>query len=157
MKPTVYIETTVIGYLKSWPRQDVTVTAHQDTTRKWWKTAADRFDLVVSQLVVDECAKGDSQAAKERLEALDGLNLLPTTADAEALAGALVAGRAVPKSQSEDALHIALAASHGIEYLVSWNFKHIVNATLRSAIERISREAGYEPPIICTPEGLLEE
>jgi predicted nucleic acid-binding protein len=156
MNPRVYVETTVIGYLTSRRRDDATVAGHQNTTREWWDTAADRFDLVASQLVVQECSAGDEEAAKERLEALARMVLLPTTTEAEQLADALIAGHAVPESHPEDALHIALAATHGIEYLVTWNCRHIANATVRLTIERVCRDAGYEPPVICTPEELLE-
>ena len=156
MKPKAYIETTVIGYLTSWPREDVTVAGHQNTTRQWWETAADRFDLVVSQLVVQECSAGDQQAIEQRLGVLAEITLLPTTTEAEQLANALIVGHAVPESHPEDALHIALAAAHGIEYLVTWNCSHIANAAVRLTIERICRDAGYEPPVICTPEELLE-
>jgi len=156
MKETVYVETTVIGYLTSRPRQDVLVAAHQETTREWWQTAPDRFELFVSQLVVQECSAGDQQAAEERLGAIESFTLLPTTTEAERLAEALIAGNAVPETHPDDALHVALAAVHGIEYLVTWNFRHIANASVRSAIERVCREAGFEPPIICTPEELME-
>jgi predicted nucleic acid-binding protein len=156
MKPTVYIETTVIGYLTSRVRSDVTVAGHQHTTREWWATAADRFQLVASQLVVQECTAGDADASKERRDALQDLQLLQTTPEAEALANALLADHAVPTSHPEDALHIALATVNGVEYLVTWNFRHIANAAVRSDIERVCRGAGYEPPVICTPEELLE-
>jgi predicted nucleic acid-binding protein len=156
IKETVYVETTVIGYLTSRPRQDVMVTGHQEATREWWRTASDRFDLFVSQLVVQECSAGDEQAAQERLDAIEGFTLLPTTVDAEHLAAALIGGNAVPETHPEDALHVALAAVHGIEYLVTWNFRHIANASVRAAIERICRDAGHEPPIICTLEELME-
>lgn len=155
MKPTVYVETTVIGYLTSRPRVDVVVAGRQNTTCHWWKTAADYFDLVASQLVVQECSAGDQQAAEERLEALAGMALLSTTLEAEELSAALIAGNAVPASYPEDALHIALAAVHGVQYLVTWNCRHIANAALRLTIERICRNAGYHPPVICTPEELL--
>ncbi len=155
MKPKIYVETTVIGYLTSRPRDDVTVAGHQNTTREWWNTAADRFDLVASQLVVQECSAGDEEAAKERLEALAEMTLLPTTTEAEQLADALITGHAVPESHPEDALHIALAAVHGVEYMVTWNCRHIANAAVRLTIERVCRDAGYEPPVICTPEELL--
>ena len=156
MKPTVYVETTVIGYLTSWPRSDPTVAGHQNTTREWWRTAADRFHLVASQLVVQECAAGDQHASQDRMEELTNLPLVATTPEAEHLAESLIAGNAVPESQPEDALHIALAAAHGIEYLVTWNFRHIANAAVRLSIERICRSVGYEPPLICTPEELME-
>ena len=156
MNPTVYVETTVIGYLTSRPREDPIVAGHQSTTRGWWQTAADRFELVASELVVQECSAGDETAAEERLEALAGITLLRTTSDADQLAEGLVGGYAVPESNPEDALHIALAVVNGIQYLVSWNFRHIVNATVRSTIERICRDAGYEPPTICTPEELMD-
>ena len=156
MKPSVYIETSVIGYLTSWPRQDVTVAGHQNTTKLWWSTAARRFDLFVSQLVVRECSDGDPGAVKDRLNSIDGIPILPLTSDAESLAAALVGGHAVPGSQPNDALHIALAATHRVQYLVSWNFRHIVNASLRPVIEGICRAAEYDPPILCTPEELLE-
>ena len=156
MKPTVYIETTVIGYLTSWPRTDVTVAGHQNTTREWWRTAPDRFQLIASQLVVQECAAGDQQAALDRMDALKNVMLVPTTTEAELLAEALIAGHAVPESHPEDALHIALAAAHGIQYLVTWNFRHIANAAVRLAIEQVCRGSGFEPPVICTPEELME-
>lgn len=156
MNPSVYIETSVIGYLASWPREDVTVAGHQNTTKLWWSTAAQRFDLFVSQLVVRECSDGDPEAVRDRLDSIAGLPVLPITREVESLADALIQGNAVPESQPNDALHIALAATHGVQYLVSWNFRHIVNASLRPAIERVCRDAQYDPPILCTPEELLE-
>jgi predicted nucleic acid-binding protein len=156
MNPSVYIETSVIGYLTSWPREDVTVAGHQNTTKLWWSTAAERFDLFVSQLVARECSDGDPDAVKDRLASIDGLPVLPITTEVETLADALIQGHAVPGSHPNDALHIAVAAVHGVQYLVSWNFRHIVNASLRPAIERVCRDTGYDPPIICTPEELLE-
>ena len=156
MNPTVYVETTVIGYLTSRPREDPIVAGHQNATRDWWQTAADRFELVASELVVQECSAGDETAAEERLESLAGIALLRTTSDADQLTEALIAGHAVPESQPEGALHIALAVVNGVQYLVSWNFRHIVNAVVRSTIERICRDAGYEPPTICTPEELMD-
>ena len=156
MNPSVYIETSVIGYLTSWPRPDSTIAGHQNTTKQWWSTAAERFDLFVSQLVVRECSGGDTAAVNDRLDCIAALPVLPITPEAEALVVALIKGRAVPESQPNDALHIALAAVHGVQYLVSWNFRHIVNASLRPAIERVCRDRGYDPPILCTPEELLE-
>jgi len=156
MKPSLYIETSVIGYLASWPQENVTIAGHQNTTRVWWLTAAERFDLFVSQLVVRECSEGDSSAVTERLNSIQAIPVLPITSQAESLALALIDGHAVPESQPNDALHIALASAHGVEYLVSWNFRHIVNASLRPAIERICRDCGWNSPIICTPEELLE-
>ena len=156
MNPSVYIETSVIGYLMSWPHNNPTVAGHQNTTKLWWLTAGERFELFVSQLVVLECSDGDANAIKNRLDSIDGIPVLPVTTDAESLADALIQGRAVPESQPNDALHIALAATHGVQYLVSWNFRHIVNASLRPAIEYICRDAEYDPPILCTPEELLE-
>lgn len=156
MATSVYIETSIIGYLTSWPRDDVTVAGHQNTTKQWWATAPDRFDLFVSQLVVRECSDGDPSAVKDRLDIIDGLPVLPITREAELLASALIQGRAVPVSQPNDALHIALVAVHRVQYLVSWNFRHIVNASLRPTIERVCRDGGYHPPILCTPEELLE-
>ena len=156
MNPSVYIETSVIGYLTSWPQENVTVAGHQNTTREWWSTAADRFELFVSQLVLRECSDGAADAVRDRLRRIGGIPLLPITPAAEHLADALMRGHAVPEDQPNDALHIALAASHGVQYLVSWNFRHIVNASIRPAIERVCRDAGYDPPILCTPEELLE-
>lgn len=156
MKPSVYIETSVVGYLTSWPRDDVTVAGHQNTTKQWWATAWQRFDLFVSQLVVRECSDGDATAVNDRLDAIDGLPVLPLTQAAETLAGTLIEGYAVPASQPNDALHIALATVHQVQYVVSWNFRHIVNASLRPAIERICHSGGYDPPILCTPEELME-
>jgi predicted nucleic acid-binding protein len=157
MKPKVYIETTVISYLTAWPSRDVVIAGHQQVTREWWKTAGNRHELWASELVVHEASAGDPIAARDRLAELDNLQMLTTSTSAENLAAELIDSGAVPPQAAEDALHIALAVTNGIDYLVTWNCRHIANAALRSKIERVCRDAGYQPTVICTPEELLGE
>ncbi len=106
--------------------------------------------------MIDECNAGDATAANERISVIEGIDLLDTSEIVEDLADALVANGAVPDSQPRDAFHIAIAAVHGIQYLVTWNFKHIANPMLQNRIASVCRDNGFEPPVICTPEQLLE-
>ena len=156
MKAKVYIETTVISYLTARPNRDVVIAGHKKITRDWWQTCRERFDVVASQLVVREASAGDSRAAQERLEKLATLTLLEVTEEAVSLAQELLSTGAVPEKAAEDALHLAIAVTNGVEYLLTWNCKHLANATMRTKIEDVCRAAGYEPVIICTPEELLE-
>jgi len=156
MKAKVYIETSVISYLTSRPSQDIVIAGHQQTTRDWWATYRAQFDVVASQLVVQEASAGDPQAAQQRLVVLAELELLAVTAEAITLAHAWVEGGPLPTQAAEDALHIAIAVTNGIEYLITWNCKHLANASMRKDIDRICRLRGYEPIVICTPEELIE-
>ena len=156
-QPTVYVETTVIGHLVGRMLADPIVAGRQTLTRQWWPIAEKSYRLLVSQLVVDECSAGDPVAAAERLAVLNSMALLEASEDANKLAGLLIAGLAIPATEPRDAGHIALAAVNGIEYLVTWNFKHIANPKTRVVIESICQDAGYDSPIICTPDELSEE
>jgi len=156
MKSKVYIETTIPSYLTAWPSRDLIKAAQQQATREWWQTR-DRFELLVSQLVIEEASGGDPQAAAERLKVLEGLPVLRASDEATALAQRLVNEGTLPKTAGADALHIALAVSGGVEYLLTWNCRHIANAAMRSRIEAVCRTSGYEPPVICTPVELMEE
>lgn len=151
---SVYIETTVVGSIAGRIHPNPDVASRQHKTRRWWATAKTDYNIAISQLVLDECAAGDPTAAKERLDEVDGLSRLDITDDARNLANALMAGNAIPPSEPRDALHVAIAAVNGVQYLVTWNFKHIANATLRTRINDVCRDNGFEPPIICTPEEL---
>ena len=155
MKPTVYVETSVVSYLAARPSRDVVVAAYQELTREWWRDAPQRFRLVASALVVAEASAGDRDAARARLKALEAATLLDATADAEDLALRLLELGAVPRRAAADAAHIAIAVTNGVHYLVTWNFRHIANAAMRSRIERVCRLAGYEPPVICAPSELM--
>lgn len=157
MKSTVYLETSVIGYAASRPSRDLIIAGRQQITRDWFATAAERYELFVSQLVIRETSAGDDTAASGRMALLHGISRLAIIDAAGELAAMLVRRGAVPRKASEDALHIAVAAVHGIQFIVTWNCKHIANATMRRSIERVCREAGYEPPIICTPEELTSD
>jgi Rad3-related DNA helicase len=156
MKPRAYIETTVVSYLTAWPSRDVVIAGHQQITRDWWRTASDRFELVASQLVINEASAGDPDAARHRLTTLESVALLDATEEALELAQQLIQSGAIPETAAEDAAHIAIAVTNGVEYLVTWNCRHIANAAMRSEIERVCRRAGFEPTIICTPDELME-
>ena len=156
MRSVAYIETSVVSYLTSRPSRDVVIVARQQVTREWWRTARDRFHLAASELVIQEARQGDPNVARARLMRLEGVTLLDATEEAEQLARELIASRAVPPNAVVDAAHIAIAVTNRVHYLVTWNFRHIANATMRSQIERVCRSDGYEPPIICTPNELME-
>lgn len=151
---TIYIETTVIGHLAGRLHPDPAIAARQQVTRKWWADATTQHQLLISQIVLDECGAGDPSAARERLEAVESLALLDVTDVVRHLANELTAKGAIPLTEPRDALHIAIAAVYGVQYLATWNFKHIANATLRSRIESVCRDGGFEPPLICTPDEL---
>jgi hypothetical protein len=156
MKPKVYVETSVISYSSSRPSRDLIVAANQQITHEWWELHRVHFDIYVSQLVIQEAQAGDHDAAQRRLQTLDRIPLLELNQDALLLAEALLQNVPMPQTAVEDALHVAIATVHGMDYLLTWNFRHIANATMRYRIERVCRSQGYEPPIICSPQELLE-
>lgn len=158
MKPTVYVETTVISYLVGWlNRNDLQVAAHQEITRRWWATRRDRFELFASTVVYDEAADGDPTLAAERLRFLNEVSLLRVPDIAHHLKFELLQRTQIPMKAENDALHIAVAAVHGVEILATWNCKHIANGLILPLVYDVCREQGYEPPLICTPYELLGE
>ena len=153
-QPSVYIETSLVSYLTARPSRDLLVAAHQQLTVAWWDEQRTRYELFTSQVVLAEARAGDPDAAQRRLAVLERLPLLDVADTAIALAARLVTEQALPAQAAQDALHLAIACVHGMEYLLTWNCTHLANARLRSRIEQVCRDAGYVPPIICTPEEL---
>jgi len=153
---SVYLETTIVGHIAGRVHPDLFVAARQQITRDWWHNEAPGYEVFISQVVLEECSHGDPSAAAERLEVVKEIGLLEASDEVDDLADALITGKAVPQSEPRDAFHIAIAAVNGVDYLLTWNCKHIANATLRGRIDKVCRDAGYEPPIICTPEELVE-
>jgi predicted nucleic acid-binding protein len=153
MNASVYLETSIISYLSARQSRDVVIAAHQRLTRQWWRGRSS-YRLFVSQIVRDEAAAGDRTARARRLRVLRGISALAVGEEATRLAGELIRRGALPKKATLDAFHIGIAAAHQIDYLLTWNCKHIANATMRGTIEAICRSAGLTPPIICTPEEL---
>jgi predicted nucleic acid-binding protein len=157
MKSRLYLETTIPSYLTSRPNRDLIIASHQALTREWWETRKNAFQLYISQLVVDEASAGDPFAAQQRLKALQGLPLLDITPEVAELASSILASRKIPRKAATDAAHIAVAAVHGMDFLVTWNCVHIANAANVKAIAFICREHSCECPVICTPEELMGE
>ncbi|MGH9928232.1 MAG: type II toxin-antitoxin system VapC family toxin [Pyrinomonadaceae bacterium] len=155
MSLKIYIETIIVSYLTARPSRDLIIAAHQQLTQEWWETRRTNFDLYASQLVIREPSAGDAVMAQRRLEVLDGIPLLSVSQEAVALARTLVEKGPIPEKAAVDALHIAVAASHGMDYLLTWNCRHIANAEMQTGVARICRATGFEPPVICTPEELL--
>ncbi|MHB1422064.1 MAG: type II toxin-antitoxin system VapC family toxin [Gemmataceae bacterium] len=155
MPERVYIETTFVSYLTAWPSRDVVIAGHQQTTREWWDTRRHSYELCISQLVLQEGAAGNPQAAQERLEILQAMTLLETTVEALALAKELIQAGALPAKAADDALHIAIVATNGVPFLLTWNCRHLANATMRPMIEAVCAAKSLKAPIICTPEQLL--
>jgi predicted nucleic acid-binding protein len=129
--------------------------ADQQSTHEFWGQL-ERFEVFVSELVIQECSAGDQAAASRRLEVIGAIPILDFNDDVDHLAKNLLQAAALPLKAADDAVHVALAAVHGMDFLATWNCKHIANPSARKKIERICVEAGYSPPVLCTPEELLE-
>lgn len=154
---TVYVETSILSYLTARPMRDLLAAARQQITRSWWDTRRARYELFVSPLVVQEARRGDPDAAQRRGEALGDLHALEIVEEAYELATALIAESALPAAAKDDATHIALATVHGMDYLLTWNCRHIDNAETKPVIRSVCARRGYACPEICTPEELMGE
>ena len=146
MKPTVYIETSVISYLAARPSRDLIVAAHQQITHEWWENDRSDYEIYTSQVVISEASYGDISAVIRREQLLDA------SYQCANLAKKLIMEKCLPQRAVEDALHISIATIHRMNYLLTWNCKHIANARMRSNIEEVIKQSGYQAPIICTPE-----
>jgi hypothetical protein len=155
MKSRLYLETTIPSYLTSRPSRDLIVAGRQQITRDWWDERRGAFQLYISQLVIDEVGAEDPAAARDRLRVLQDLPLLDITFEVAELAASMLASGTIPGKAATDAAHIAIAAVHGMDFLVTWNCVHIANATIAKSLASICRAHACECPVICTPEELM--
>jgi predicted nucleic acid-binding protein len=142
MAAAVYLERTIISYLTGRPSRDLIVAAHQQITRQWWEQRRARFEVYVSRLVLDEARAGDAEAANRRLEVLEDLPSLEINAATTSRAMKLGKLMSIPPRARADTLHIALAAVHGVDYLLTWNCAHIANAEQRPIVEAYAEMKG---------------
>ncbi len=154
---TVYIETSIISYLTQKPSSQVVTAAHQLLTHQWWNDERANYELVVSQYVIDEVSAGESTLAADRLLTLNGIPLLPNTPEIPTIANEIMSRGILPPKAQVDALHIAAVAHHRVQYLLTWNCKHIANGTIIEKTTEINKHFGVQTPVICTPEMLMEE
>jgi predicted nucleic acid-binding protein len=152
---SVYIETSIAGYLTARPSNNLTLMANAEVTREWWDTRRTQFDLYISQIVLNEVAKGDPEMAARRLNILREFPLLEVSEAVQDLATLFLTTSNLPPKAADDALHIAVATVYGLDYLLTWNCKHIANAQIQKKLSQISISAGYELPTICTPYELV--
>ena len=155
MKPRVYVETSVVSYLTGSLSRDRRVLVNQLATRDWWRDAGEKFELLASPLVADGTGLGDSGPARDWLPVLESLTIIGTSDASEVLGQELIDSQALPANAALEATHIAIAVTNGVEFLTTWNFRHIANPANTSKINLVCREAGYQPTVICTPEQFM--
>jgi hypothetical protein len=153
----IYIESTIPSYVVARPARDLLQAARQQLTRDWWDFQRTKHELFISQIVLDEIAAGDQELARQRLETMVGIMLLELTEPAEDLADRILKSGLLPTFADGDAAHIALATIHGMDALLTWNCRHIANVAIQSRLRRLVEAAGYELPVISTPEEFLGE
>lgn len=154
---SVYIETSIVSYLRQKPSSHVVTAARQLLTHRWWDVHRTQYDLVISQYVIDEASAGDPMLATERMALLDGIPLLRHAPEIAGIADQIMSLHVLPDKAQVDALRIASVAYHEIDYLLTWNCKHIANAKILPSIYELFERLGIDIPIICTPEELLGE
>ena len=156
MKSTLYLETTVVSYLTARPSRDLIIAAHQQITHDWWENYLKRFEVFISGLVLIEARQGDTDAAQRRLEYIEGFPILDVTLEVEALAGVYIKNIPLPEKAYRDAIHLAVASLNGMDYLITWNCKHIAHGEVKKGMMQINDQRDIESPIVCTPEELME-
>jgi hypothetical protein len=154
---TVYVETSIVSYATSRPSSDPIIAALQNQARQWWQVERPNFELVTSQLVINEASAGDPIAARDRLNLLNGIQLVPITSDVRKIADALLSASMMPPKAAADALHVAAAAFAGVEYLLTQNCRHIANARILPQVYSTLKALGVGGLLICTPAEFLGE
>jgi len=152
----LYIETTVVSLLTARPSSNVISMARQLQTQQWWEEILPNYRPLISYFVRDEATNGDARASKKRLEALEGFEYLENNDEVEYLAGRYYEALQIPEKAELDAYHLAIATYYKMDYIVSWNFKHIAGERVRRVLYDLNNSLKLPTPVICTPENMLE-
>lgn len=152
----IYIESTIPSYVVARPARDLLQAARQQLAKDWWEFERQKHELFSSQVVLDEIAFGEEEMAERRLETMRGIPLLRVSDEVKELASIILASRLLPATADRDATHIALASVYEMDMLLTWNSRHIANATIRQRLRKLVESAGFALPVICTPEELME-
>lgn len=156
MKPSVYIESTIVSYLTARPSRDLIVAAHQQITVEWWDDVLPQVDGFISPFVNQEISRGDPVVAQKRVEAMRDMPVLEINDEIQKLAEKYFVAFEIPGRARTDAAHLAVAVWHEIDYLLSWNCRHIVSGRIKKLLEDINVVLGLKTPVLCTPEELME-
>lgn len=154
-KPTLYLESTIPSYYAARPSKDLVILTHQHLTREWWDTRLDRYEVFVSEIVHDEILRGDSGAARRRAQVIESFSTLDVSDEAERLAQAYLSELLLPQNALADALHLAVASINEVDYLLTWNCRHIARGSVKRKLPDINAARGLVSPTICTPEELM--
>jgi predicted nucleic acid-binding protein len=155
MSETVYIETSILGYLTARSTKNLILAANMEITKDWWESRRSAFTLYASEAILDEVAQGDPAIAAQRLEILRNFSLLELNQAVQDLAAQFLTRSNLPPKAKVDAIHIAAATVHGMDYLLTWNCKHIANAQIQGKLAEVSLDFGYVLPVLCTPNELM--
>nr|VFJ95950.1 MAG: hypothetical protein BECKLFY1418A_GA0070994_105410 [Candidatus Kentron sp. LFY] len=157
MKPKLYIETSVVSYQTNQSSRDVIIAGHQQSTHLLWEKLKGDFEPFVSALVIKEASQGNPDKAKQRLDAITSFGVIKNTPETESLAQSMITNHGIPEEYPEDALHIALAAIGGVDFIVTWNFSHINNPFTKEIIRQTVENEGFVCPQIVSPDELIGE
>ena len=157
MKPKGYLETTIPSLLVARPSRFLRVASDQQVTLEWWETRRKHFNLHVSELVLDEISRGEPVMATARQAALKECAILEALDEAQELGEAIVRAKLIPAKAAADAFRISMAAVHGMDFLLTWNCRHIANAAIADRLRSLCEKAGYNVPVLCTPNELMIE
>ena len=146
----------MVSYVTARHSRDLVVAAHKQVTVESWEKALPLVDPFVSPMTVEEASRGDAAAATERLSRIAAFPVLEVTDQVRDLADRYFERIQIPEKARGDAYHLATATYHGMDFLVSWNFAHILSARVHSALYEVNALLSIATPIICTPEQLLE-
>ncbi len=155
-KQKIYIETSIISYLTARPSSNLIIAGHQKITYDWWYKAKKHFDCYISVFVVNEIKRGDINASKKRLQVIENIEMLELLPEVELLAEYYFNNLFIPQKAKLDAYHLAVACIHNIDFLLSWNCKHIANSNINRLIQNLNNKIGMKTPFFCTPEQLME-
>ncbi|MGK5083955.1 type II toxin-antitoxin system VapC family toxin [Bdellovibrionota bacterium FG-1] len=156
MKSSVYIESSVVSYFANELSSNLKIAAEQRITHEWWKKVLPKVNAYVSDYVLEEIKKGNPIEAAAQIKAAQILPLLPEKMETFDLAREYIKKLSLPKDGEIDAFHLAVAAVHEVDFLLTWNCKHIANAFKYPLIRKINSKMGYRSPTICTPRELME-
>jgi hypothetical protein len=154
-KPTIYIETSIAGYLAGRQSRDLFTLARQEMTLLWWETHRNDYNLFTSEITLFEARKGDPDAAVRRMNYLQAIPLLEYSLKIEQLASLYMVHLNYPEKAVLDAFHLAFSVQAGLDFLLTWNCTHLANEFFQRKLVKLNNEHSLKTPLIVTPEDLI--